>query len=120
MLTRSREESKRFIKVVVDLVALAAQATGFVVWPLLEGREKPELWLIPFTVVLISCGWWENYINIPKDSHTSKLPRFPYHPQSKYYTQLYKDTNSRWTNLYPVYSWLISYTYMRSTAASVV
>lgn len=78
MLTRSREESKRFIKVIVDLVALAAQATGFVVWPLLDSHEKPELWLIPLTVVLISCGWWENYVNIPKDSHTSKLSRFPY------------------------------------------
>lgn len=81
MLTRSHEESKRFIKVIVDLVALAAQATGFVVWPLLEGREKPELWLIPFTVVLISCGWWENYVNIRKDSHTSELPRLQYHPE---------------------------------------
>jgi hypothetical protein len=73
MLSRSHEQSKRFIKVIVDLVALAAQATGFVVWPLLEGREKPELWLIPFTVILISCGWWENYVNIPKDSHSSEL-----------------------------------------------
>jgi hypothetical protein len=73
MLSRSHEQSKRFIKVIVDLVALAAQATGFVVWPLLEGREKPELWLIPFTVILISCGWWENYVNIPKDSQSSEL-----------------------------------------------
>jgi hypothetical protein len=95
MLTRSHEESKRFIKVIVDLVALAAQATGFVVWPLLEGREKPELWLIPFTVVLISCGWWENYVNIPKDSHTSELPRFPYHSESRCDHQD-KGTNSRW------------------------
>jgi hypothetical protein len=81
MLTRSHEESKRFIKVIVDLVALAAQATGFVLWPLLEGREKPELWLIPFSVVLISCGWWENYVNIPKDSHTSKFFSLPKHPK---------------------------------------
>jgi hypothetical protein len=73
MLSRSHEQSKRFIKVIVDLAALAAQATGFVVWPLLEGREKPELWLIPLTVILISCGWWENYVNIPKDSHSSEL-----------------------------------------------
>jgi len=99
MLSRSHEQSKRFIKVIVDLVALAAQATGFVVWPLLEGREKPELWLIPLTVILISCGWWENYVNIPKDSHSSELryqvetglqykPLFPCHKQRALFTSL--------------------------------
>lgn len=69
---------------IVDLVALAAQATGFVVWPLLEGREKPELWLIPFSVILISCGWWENYVNIPKDSHTSEFNARGCHRASKH------------------------------------
>ena len=102
MLSRSHEKSKRFIKVIVDLVALAAQATGFVVWPLLEGREKPELWLIPFTVILISCGWWENYVNISKDSHSSELRNhgvtglqhktlFPYQQQRALFTSLIPD-----------------------------
>jgi hypothetical protein len=102
MLSRSHEQSKRFIKVIVDLVALAAQATGFVVWPLLEGREKPELWLIPFTVILISCGWWENYVNIPKDSHSSELrlrdatglqhkKLFPCHKQRAFFASLIPD-----------------------------
>nr|CAD7200070.1 unnamed protein product [Timema douglasi] len=79
MLTRNNEKSKRFIKMVIDLAALTAQATGFVVWSLLEGGQKPELWLIPVTALMISCGWWENYVMIPKDSHTDfwrKLRKF--------------------------------------------
>nr|CAD7258371.1 unnamed protein product [Timema shepardi] len=58
---------------VPGLLALTAQATGFVVWSLLEGGQKPELWLIPVTALMISCGWWENYVMIPKDSHTGKF-----------------------------------------------
>ncbi|XP_067001404.2 chitin synthase chs-2 isoform X2 [Anabrus simplex] len=68
MMSRTNKETGRFFKVIIDLVALAAQATGFVVWPLLEGRQKPELWLIPATVFLISCGWWENYVCVTKES----------------------------------------------------
>ncbi|XP_047000975.1 chitin synthase chs-2 isoform X1 [Schistocerca americana] len=68
MLSRSGKESKRFIKVIIDLVALAAQATGFIVWPMLEGGQKPQLWLIPVSVIFISCGWWENYVAFTKDS----------------------------------------------------
>lgn len=29
-------------------------------WPFVE--NKPELWLIPVSIFLISLGWWENYI----------------------------------------------------------
>lgn len=29
-------------------------------WTIVE--RKPQLWLIPLTIVLISMGWWENYI----------------------------------------------------------
>ncbi|XP_077301033.1 hyaluronan synthase-like protein kkv isoform X2 [Arctopsyche grandis] len=61
LLSRSQKESKRFVKMIVDLVAIAAQITGFIVWPLLEG--KPSLWLIPVASVLISLGWWENYVS---------------------------------------------------------
>ncbi|KAK9707881.1 hypothetical protein QE152_g27556 [Popillia japonica] len=61
LLSRSNKESKRFIKVIVDLVAIAAQATGFVIWPIIE--NKPDLWLLPFSIFMISVGWWENYIS---------------------------------------------------------
>lgn len=61
LLSRNNKESGRFIKVIVDLIAIAAQATGFVVWPIVE--RKPDLWIIPIAIFLTSLGWWENYIS---------------------------------------------------------
>lgn len=61
LLSRNHKESQRFLKVIIDLIAIAAQATGFVVWPIVE--KKPDLWTIPLTIFLISLGWWENYIS---------------------------------------------------------
>uniref|UniRef100_A0AAR5P4N2 chitin synthase n=1 Tax=Dendroctonus ponderosae TaxID=77166 RepID=A0AAR5P4N2_DENPD len=61
LLSRNNKESSRFIKVIMDLVAISAQATGFIVWPIIENRA--DLWIIPVTIFLISLGWWENYIS---------------------------------------------------------
>lgn len=62
LLSRSSKEGRRAIKVIIDLVAISAQITGFVVWPLLENR--PTLWMIPVAAILTSCAWWENYVCI--------------------------------------------------------
>lgn len=59
---KSKDESKRFVLVLVDIAALAAQATSFVLWPLLD--SKRSLWLIPVALILVSCGWWENYVSM--------------------------------------------------------
>ncbi|XP_029159591.1 chitin synthase chs-2 isoform X1 [Nylanderia fulva] len=59
---KSKGESKRFVLVLVDIAALAAQTTSFVLWPLLE-NSKHSLWLIPVALFLVSCGWWENYVS---------------------------------------------------------
>ncbi|XP_015109437.1 chitin synthase chs-2 isoform X2 [Diachasma alloeum] len=61
--SKSKDESKRFVLVLVDLAALAAQASGFVVWPLLDS-SRHSLWLIPASLILVSCGWWENYVSM--------------------------------------------------------
>lgn len=61
LLSRTSKEGKRAAKVLVDLAAIAAQVTGFVVWPLLE--DRPVLWMIPVSALMISCGWWENYVS---------------------------------------------------------
>lgn len=60
LLSRSAKEGRRAVKVLFDLMAISAQVTGLVIWPLLENR--PSLWLIPVAVVLTSCGWWENFV----------------------------------------------------------
>nr|QHN12653.3 chitin synthase A [Chilo partellus] len=60
LLSRNSRDNKRFMKVIVDMVAIAAQVTGFIVWPLSE--DKPVLWLIPIASLCISLGWWENYV----------------------------------------------------------
>lgn len=63
LLSRNSKESRRFAKVIVDMVAIAAQITGLVVWPLVEGDKKPGVWLIPASAFLTSVGWWENYVS---------------------------------------------------------
>ncbi|XP_021206755.2 chitin synthase chs-2 isoform X2 [Bombyx mandarina] len=60
LLSRNSRDSKRFVKVIVDMAAIVAQVTGFIVWPLLE--NKAVLWLIPISALCISLGWWENYV----------------------------------------------------------
>lgn len=60
LLSRNSRDAKRFVKVIVDMIAIVAQVTGFIVWPLLE--KKPVLWLIPISALCISVGWWENFV----------------------------------------------------------
>lgn len=60
LLSRTAKEGRRAVKAIVDLAAIAAQITGFVVWPLLENR--PSLYVIPVAALMTSCGWWENYV----------------------------------------------------------
>ncbi|XP_043252423.1 chitin synthase chs-2 [Colletes gigas] len=60
---KNKDESKRFVLVLIDIAALAAQGTSFVLWPLLDS-SRPSLWLIPPALFLVSCGWWENYVSM--------------------------------------------------------
>lgn len=67
-LTRDRIHPKYPLMLMLDILSVSAQATAFVVWPLMDG--KPILWCIPVTCVLISVGWWENFIG-PVDKNSS-------------------------------------------------
>ncbi|XP_037866580.1 chitin synthase chs-2 [Bombyx mori] len=58
--SRDRTDSRYSIKLIIDVLAISAQATAFVVWPMLDG--KPVLWSIPVACLLVSLGWWENYV----------------------------------------------------------
>ena len=48
------------MKVMMDLVAIGGQATGFVIWPIVE---KGSTWTVPIAILLTSAGWWENYVD---------------------------------------------------------
>lgn len=56
---------KRLGCTVIDVLALVAQLSGLVVWPLVD-RNKLHYatWAIPAGVFLTSFGWWENYLDI--------------------------------------------------------
>ncbi|XP_058825614.1 chitin synthase chs-2-like [Topomyia yanbarensis] len=62
LLSRSSSESKLPFKYAIDVLAISAQVTGFVVWPMLYNTF--ELWFIPVAVFLVSCHWWENYLSL--------------------------------------------------------
>ncbi|XP_058450072.1 chitin synthase chs-2-like [Malaya genurostris] len=61
LLSRSSSEAKLPFKYAIDVLAISAQVTGFVVWPMLNNTV--ELWFIPIAVFLVSCHWWENYLS---------------------------------------------------------
>ena len=64
-------------KISVDVLAIIAQATGFIVWPWVEthqtGTDPAKVWIVPVAVILTSFGWWENYVS--KKSPFSKFCR---------------------------------------------
>ncbi|KAJ3634074.1 hypothetical protein MTP99_010982 [Tenebrio molitor] len=89
LLSRNNKESQRFLKVIIDLAAIAAQATGFVVWPIIE--QRADLWIIPIAIFLVSLGWWENYISkyspIPFVKKLGKIKESL--EQSRYFTYMF-------------------------------
>lgn len=59
-LSRDSTEPRYIFKIILDVLAVSAQATAFVVWPLIKGDNI--LWTIPVACVFVSFGWWENYV----------------------------------------------------------
>lgn len=55
------EKSEIYAKVLMDLIAVGSQATGFFLWPLLHPEKQMNNLAIPISVFCISCGYWENY-----------------------------------------------------------
>jgi len=77
MLSRDKSESNLWWKIMVDVLALACQVSGFFVWPVQEmikgGPNTGQIWTIPLAVFLTSFGWWENYVD-----KKAKLPGIKY------------------------------------------
>ena len=52
------------LRVMMDLIAIGCQATGFFIWPIVEmGLGNRKTWTVPLAILLISFGWWENYVD---------------------------------------------------------
>ncbi|KAL4708136.1 hypothetical protein ACJJTC_009915 [Scirpophaga incertulas] len=68
IMLRDRTHPRYYMLIIFDVLAVSAQVTAMVAWPLLEG--EPILWVIPAACILISVGWWENFIG-PTDKQTN-------------------------------------------------
>ena len=67
MLSRYPENDakpKWLLKCSIDFVAIIFQLSGLLLWPLFSSdSSNSRQWLLPLSAVLISCGWWENYVD---------------------------------------------------------
>ncbi|XP_059481100.1 chitin synthase chs-2-like [Neocloeon triangulifer] len=63
LLSEHGSVNRTMIRVAIDIVALAAQVTGFIIWPLVENEKRGSLWFIPLALFLVSFGWWENFVS---------------------------------------------------------
>ena len=63
----SQEEKKGsydaayYFRLTINILAVAAQITGLVVWPATFYKDTKHIIIHPIALLLISCGWWENY-----------------------------------------------------------
>lgn len=51
---------------ILDFVSILAQASAFILWPLTQ--DNTTLWFTIASGILISCGWWENFVPLHPDS----------------------------------------------------
>ena len=66
MLSRYPDRESRgkwLLKCCIDLVAIVFQVSALFLWPMFSSESNSRFWLLPISCVLISCGWWENYVD---------------------------------------------------------
>lgn len=66
LFDQQSEKGRKFYVIAADILAVVAQITILILWPIRNSivQEDSELvWTIPVSLFLISLGWWENYIN---------------------------------------------------------
>lgn len=66
LFDKEDQRGRHCITYFIDLLAIAVQASALLGWPfrdLLLGEVTSETWAIPTSLFLISCGYWENYVN---------------------------------------------------------
>lgn len=53
------------VQCIIDAIAVICQVTALLVWPLIKPHKKTDHpWLLPLSAVLISFGWWENFVDV--------------------------------------------------------
>ena len=74
LLSRFQEDNERKthiskVRLAIDIVAIVAQLSGAIFWPLLQwmgvnqdqANPHPYPWAVPLGVILTSFGWWETF-----------------------------------------------------------
>ncbi|KFM73408.1 hypothetical protein X975_24033, partial [Stegodyphus mimosarum] len=67
----SEWDTKSGLRKILDLAAVIGQVSVFM-WAAMNSNKK-ELWLASACLVLISCAWWENFINENTSNCLSKV-----------------------------------------------
>lgn len=65
MLSRHPEKDgkgKWIFQCSIDALAIIFQVSGLFMWPILTDTRGIG-WLLPLSAFLISCGWWENFVD---------------------------------------------------------
>lgn len=81
------------LKLILDITSIIAQGTALVAWPLIE--RDINLFTIPLSLVLISFGWWENFV-----SDDSPIPAI-----AKFGKKVNKFENSRYFSYIFISAW---------------
>ena len=66
MFDSQSENGRKFYTVIIDFVAMAVQFSILLLWPIrniLNQTDYQDAWAIFTSLLLISIGWWENYVN---------------------------------------------------------
>lgn len=79
ILSRNRKSDQRqwALKLSADTLALLSQLSALIIWPYkhyqdtynsfasskIKNQHELESLLFPVALLLVSCGWWENYVN---------------------------------------------------------
>ncbi len=67
MLSRTREDKHFWVKFPLDVMAMLAQLSGALVWPILQwtlpdAEAMTYPWAVPLGLILASFGWWEGFV----------------------------------------------------------
>lgn len=88
--SRNPKQFNNSFKMILDALSVIAQSTALVAWPLIS-NDWSSLFLIPLCIVLISFGWWENYLSkdspIPFISFIGKKKK--QYPNSRYFAYVF-------------------------------